>query len=40
MALQGEGPISDQHGSGANVGDGDEHIGGGSNVASNTENSF
>ena len=40
MTSNSEGLISDQHGSGANVGDDDERIGGGSNAAGSTENSF
>ena len=41
MASTDEALLSDQHGSGANVGDDDEHPGGGSNAAAeSTENSF
>ena len=40
MTSNNEGFISDQHGSGANVGGDDERIGGGSNAAGSTENSF
>ena len=40
MASDHEDFISDQHGSGANVGGDDGRIGGGSNAAGNTENSF
>ena len=40
MLFAQEDLISNQHGSGANVGDDDGRIGGWSNAASNTENSF
>ena len=40
MASDNEGFISNTHGIGANVGDDDERIGGGSNAAESTENSF